>query len=162
MHQHERWLYCSLSSRIVSNFLNAFSWKWILDSSSWIFKFCSLYLSSNFKITPSWNLQRSSSKDWMVTRGLIRSSKYSRTSAVIYIFTPLEFDRLMTIQKPCDYTIWKQKYILFHKIIFVNKYLLKNHFYGIFPKRFNNWTYSNQYNPIWCCSFKLYSKNMVY
>ena len=155
MHQHERRLYCSLSSRIISNFLNAFSWKWILDSSSWIFKFCSLYLSSNFKITPSWNLQRSSSKDWMVTRGLIRSSKYSRTSAVIYIFTPLEFDRLMTIQKPCDYTIWKQKYIFFHKIIFVNKYLLKNHIYGIFPRRFNNWTYSNQYNPIWCCRFKL-------
>ena len=27
----------------------------------------------------------------------------------------------------------KQEYILFHKIIFVNKYLLKNHIYDIFP-----------------------------
>ena len=34
----------------ISNFLNVFSCKWTLDSSSCIFKFCFLNLSSNFEI----------------------------------------------------------------------------------------------------------------
>ena len=61
----------------------------------WIFKFCSLNLFSNFEIIPSLNLRRSSSKDWLVTRGLIRFSKYSRTSVISDIFTPLDFHQVI-------------------------------------------------------------------